>query len=177
MKQILKYILCIFLTVCSVTMSAQAQQHTAFSEDVVFRNGKLYVGDVRLTAANVADYLSASQAKRYVNAYRTETVGAILGCVGAGLATASGVYWGVSAAQFRASSPGTIGTDIMPAGLTLGPFGVVIGSVVGISGMVTWLSGRGRIRLLGENIRAAGISQAGLSVGVTPNGVGLALNF
>ena len=75
MKQILKYILCIFLTVCSVTMSAQAQQHTAFSEDVVFRNGKLYVGDVRLTGANAADYLSASQAKRYVNAYRTETVG------------------------------------------------------------------------------------------------------
>ena len=173
----MRQILCIILVACGIIMSAQAQSRVAFSEDVVFRNGKLYVGDVRLTAANAADYLSASQAKRYVNAYRTETVGAILGCVGAGLATASGVYWGVSAAQFRASSPGTIGTDIMPAGLTLGPFGVVIGSVVGLSGMVTWLSGRGRLRLLEESIRMAGLSQAGLSVGVTPNGVGLALNF
>lgn len=173
----MRQILCIFFTVCAMIMSAQAQQHMAMSEDVVFRNGKLYAGDVRLTAANAADYLSTSLAKRYVNAYRTETVGTILGCVGAGLATASGVYWGVSAAQFHASRPGTIGTDIMPAGLTLGPFGVVIGSVVGISGMVTWLSGRGRIRLLEENLHAAGTSQAGLSLGVTPNGVGLALNF
>lgn len=172
LKQVVRFILCVFLANCGIVWSAQGQQRVASREDVTFQNGKICVSGVPLTPANASDYLSEYQALRYIKAYRTEKTGAVLGLTGGGLAVASGIYWGIAAAQFDPQK-----TDILPAGMTLGPMGVVLGSVVGLSGMVVWLSGRKRVLLLEQQFREAGLSQAELNLSFTPGGIGLALNF
>lgn len=172
MKLLFKMFLCAALALCVSAWQVQAQR-VAGTEELTFRNGKLYAGAMALDGLNVTDYLSAQQAERYLKARRAENAGAVLGLVGGGLAVASGIYWGVSASQFRAS-----GSDILPAGMTIGPMGVVAGTVVGVGGLILYLSGRNRIRLLGDSVRAGGaVSQVELNAGVTTSGFGLALNF
>lgn len=172
MKQFFKILFCAALVLCAAAWSAQAQRVTG-AEDLTFRNGKLYTGAMALNGLNAADYLSAQQADRYLKARRAENAGAVLGCVGGVVAVASGISWAVSASQFHGS-----GSDIVPAGMTVGPMCLLGGTVVGVGGLILYLSGRNRVRLLGESVRAEGaVSQVELNAGVTPGGFGLALNF
>lgn len=145
-------------------------QPTVAGAQTVFRGGKLYADGVLLTKENAAAQLLAPFAEKYTKALATEKVGSIIAYTGGGVLLVSGTVWAISDAVRRNRD-----SDIMPSGWGIGIAGMVVGTTIAASGLVTYLVGQNQVRLISE--RAADSSQVELDLGFTPSGIGLALNF
>lgn len=160
MKKIISIILTLFASVVFFAAGAQT----------VFDGGKLFADGQQLTKENAAAFLSAPLAERYAKALSAEKVGSVLAYTGGGVALVSGAVWGISEFVMRNRD-----SDIMPTGWGIGIAGMIIGTTIATSGLVTYLVGRNQVRLIGAQASAS--SQAELDFGFTPSGIGLALNF
>ena len=119
MKRIVALV-CLSLTLFGIIPAAQAQPVSDATE-FLYQNGKLYADGVPLTAANAAEYLSASLTEQYVKARRTERIGATLGLTGTGLFAVSGLLF--TFAEIKYHGDYTHGT---PAGIPIGLMGMAL---------------------------------------------------
>ena len=141
-------------------------------QEVIYKLGSIYSGDVKLTSDQVADLMTDDMYTDYLSGRRLYKSGVIVTSVGAGVVAASGLLFGSMFLPSKTTDNETPGMPLGTALISLG--GAITGGAIIAVGVPLLCVGNNRLK---NTVEGYNIRNVSLTLGPTRYGAGLSFTF